>query len=288
MRRLVEAETAAVIDRRQALVGAFRIMNAVITMAARHQRRDHHLRSHAEWFAHEVFFEFRADLDEHAADFVAERERPRQLLRPVALQDMQIGAANAAGADFYQRRLLRNFRPWHVANNRPRAGALISANTNPFHEIPPALRRLLIAGRGRTETYLKPVALPMYGLRGLAAQLTGPSRRLKLRQLRATAANPSLTLPAVGSDGTGKRLFGGEDGVSAKKTDPSGLPGATALSARESASARPLHAPGPARISMPDHQHVTGGAGPFGARHRQCRRPRDRLSRPYRQGRGPD
>src|SRR5258706_13431873 len=77
--------------------------------------------------------------------------------------------------------------------------------------------------------------------------------------LRATAANPSLTLPAVGSDGTGKRLFGGEDGVSAKKTDPSGLPGATALSARESASARPLHAPGPARISLPDHQHVTGG-----------------------------
>src|SRR5258706_4804921 len=52
-------------------------------------------------------------------------------------------------------------------------------------KIPPALRRLLIAGRGWTETYVKPVALPMYGLRGLAAQLTGPSRRLKLRQLRS-------------------------------------------------------------------------------------------------------
>src|SRR5213592_1382523 len=71
MRRLVEAEIAAVIDRRQALVGAFRIMNAVIAAAARHQRRDHHLRSHAEWFAHEVFLEFRADLDQHTADFVA-------------------------------------------------------------------------------------------------------------------------------------------------------------------------------------------------------------------------
>jgi hypothetical protein len=46
-------------------------------------------------------------------------------------------------------------------------------------KIPPALRRLLIAVRGRTETYVKPAALPMYGLRGLAAQSTGSSRRLK-------------------------------------------------------------------------------------------------------------
>src|SRR6266849_9538549 len=98
---------------------------------------------------------------------------------------------------------------------------------------------------------------------------------------RATA-NPSLTLPAVGSEDTGKRLLGGEDGVSAKTTDSPGLPGATELSAGEGASARPLHAPGPARISLPDHQHVTRGVGPFGTRHRQCRRPRDRLSRPYR------
>src|SRR5258706_4853092 len=45
---------------------------------------------------------------------------------------MQIGAANAAGADFNQRRLLRNFRPWHVANNRLRAGPVIGANTNLF------------------------------------------------------------------------------------------------------------------------------------------------------------
>jgi hypothetical protein len=36
---------------------------------------------------------------------------------------------------------------------------------------PPALRRLLIAVRGRTETYVKPVVLPMYGLRGLAPRL---------------------------------------------------------------------------------------------------------------------
>jgi hypothetical protein len=35
-------------------------------------------------------------------------------------------------------------------------------------KIAPALRRLLIAVRGRTETYGKPAALPMHGLRGLA------------------------------------------------------------------------------------------------------------------------
>jgi hypothetical protein len=38
-------------------------------------------------------------------------------------------------------------------------------------KIPPALRRLLIAVRGRTETYVKPAVLPMYGLRGLAPRL---------------------------------------------------------------------------------------------------------------------
>jgi hypothetical protein len=38
---------------------------------------------------------------------------------------------------------------------------------------------LLIAVRGQTETYVKPAALPMYGLRELAAQLIGLSRRLK-------------------------------------------------------------------------------------------------------------
>src|SRR6266852_1565098 len=40
-------------------------------------------------------------------------------------------------------------------------------------KFPPALRRLLIAVRGRTEAYVKRAALPMCGLRGLAAQLTG-------------------------------------------------------------------------------------------------------------------
>src|SRR5262249_39823161 len=45
MRRLVEAEIAAVIDRRQALVRALRIVDAVVAMATGHQRRDHHFRA---------------------------------------------------------------------------------------------------------------------------------------------------------------------------------------------------------------------------------------------------
>src|ERR1700748_2607288 len=98
MRRLVEAEIAAVIDRRQALVGALRIMDAVIALAAWHQRRDHHLRSHAKRLAHEIFFEFRAAFDNDATEFMPERERPRQRLRPMALKDVQLGAAYTASA----------------------------------------------------------------------------------------------------------------------------------------------------------------------------------------------
>ena len=133
MRRLVEAEIAAVIDRRQALVGALRIMDAVIALAARHQRRDHHLRSHLSGLLMKSSVNSRADLDQHAADFMAERERPGQRLRPMTLQDMQIGAADAAGADLDQRRLVRNFRPWNGANDRLRAGPVIGANANLFH-----------------------------------------------------------------------------------------------------------------------------------------------------------
>ena len=135
MRRLVKAEIAAVIDRRQALVGALGIMDAVIALAARHQRRDHDLGSHRERLAHEVFLEFRADLDQHAADLVTERKRPRQRLRPVPFEDMQIGAADAAGANLDQRALLRDFRPRHGADDRLRTRSVIGAYANLFHEI---------------------------------------------------------------------------------------------------------------------------------------------------------
>src|SRR6266403_584427 len=84
------------------------------------------------------------------------------------------------------------------------------------------------------------------------------------------------------------RLSDSEDGVSAQKIDCSGRRRATAFSAGEGSSVGALYAAGPARISMPDHQYVAGRAGPAGAGHRQCRRPRDSLSRPYRPGRGQD
>jgi hypothetical protein len=135
MRRLVEAEIAAVIHRRQAFVGALRIMDAVIASPARHQRRDHHLRSHVKRLAHEIFRKFRADLDQNAANFMTERERPRQWFRPVTFKDVQIGAADAAGTDFYQCGLLRNFRPWHIANNRLRAGTIVGADPDLIHGV---------------------------------------------------------------------------------------------------------------------------------------------------------
>src|SRR5205085_4136455 len=135
MRCLVEAEVAAVIDRRQALVGALRIMDAVIAAAARHQWRDHHFRSHCKWLAHEIFGELGADLDQHAADLVTERERPRQWLRPMSFQNMQIGAANPAGADLDQRRFAWNLRPRHGADDGLRARAVIGANPDLFHEV---------------------------------------------------------------------------------------------------------------------------------------------------------
>src|SRR5215831_11406896 len=99
MRRLVEAEIAPVVDRGQALVGLLRVMHAVIAVSARHQRRDHHLRADANRLAHEVVGEVAAGFDDDAAELVPERERPRERLRPVAFEDMQVGAAHPAGAD---------------------------------------------------------------------------------------------------------------------------------------------------------------------------------------------
>src|SRR5690348_2537886 len=122
MRRLVEAEIAAVIDRREAFIRALRIMDAIIAMAARHQRRNHHARSDLQRLAHKVFFKLGAGFDDDAAEFVAERERPWQRFGPVTFKDVQVGAAHAAGADLDQRRLFRNFRPGNAVNDRLGAG----------------------------------------------------------------------------------------------------------------------------------------------------------------------
>ena len=114
-------------------------------------------------------------------------------------------------------------------------------------------------------------------------------RAARLPPLDATVANHSLTLSALGSVGhrdAGCRVA--KMSLAHKKSIHSGRRGAAALPAGEGAPARPLHAARPARISLPDHQYVARRPRSAGARHRQCRRPRDRLSRPYRPGRGQD
>ena len=94
MRRLVEPEVAAVIHRGQTLVSGLGIVDAVIAASARHQWRNHHLRSHRQRLLHKIRLELVADFDEHSAELMTESERPGKLLRPVTLEDVQIGAAN--------------------------------------------------------------------------------------------------------------------------------------------------------------------------------------------------
>src|SRR5262245_7272749 len=123
MRRLVEAEIAPVVDGSQALVGALRVMDAVIAPSARHQRRDHYFRADFQRLAHEVFGELRSRFDDDPAELVTEREGPRQWLRPVAFQNMQVGAAHAASANLNKRGILGNLRPWHGTDDRLGAGS---------------------------------------------------------------------------------------------------------------------------------------------------------------------
>src|SRR6185312_9894352 len=83
--------------------------------------------------AHEVFIEIGPAFDDDAAELMAERERPGQRLWPMPFQDMQIRAADAAGADLDKRGFPADLRPRHGANDRLRAGAVIGANPNFLH-----------------------------------------------------------------------------------------------------------------------------------------------------------
>lgn len=100
VRRLLEAEIAPVVDRRQTFVGVLWVVQAVVATTAGHQRRDHHLRSDVDRLAHEVLGQILALLDDNAADLMTKRERPRQWLWPVTLQNVLVSSANAARADF--------------------------------------------------------------------------------------------------------------------------------------------------------------------------------------------
>src|ERR1700682_2412198 len=105
---------------------------AIIAFAAGHERRDHDLGADADWIVHPVGLEVRSDLDHHAGHLVAERERPWQRFRPMSFEDMQVGAANAAGADLNESSLSRHFRPWHLPDHRLRARTVIGGNADLF------------------------------------------------------------------------------------------------------------------------------------------------------------
>src|SRR5262249_19552701 len=70
----------------------------------------------------EIFGELSSLFDDDATELVAEGERPRQRLRPVAPEDMKIGAAHPAGADLNERGVRRDLRPRHRADDRLGAG----------------------------------------------------------------------------------------------------------------------------------------------------------------------
>src|SRR5579872_2574420 len=133
MRRLLETEIAAVIDGGEAFVGGQGIVDAVIATAAGHQGRDHDFRTDFQRLAHEIFSEFGAYLHQHAAKLVTEREWPGQRLWPMSFENVQVRAADPAGANLDQRRLPSDFRPRHAADDRLRAGPVIGAYADLLH-----------------------------------------------------------------------------------------------------------------------------------------------------------
>src|SRR5581483_9702480 len=133
MRRLVEAEIAAVINRGEAFVGRLGIVDAVIAMATWHQRRDHDFRAHFQRLFHEIFVEIGADLDQLPAKLVTEREWPWQRFWPMPFENVQVRATDPAGANLDQRRLVSDFRTGHAANDGLCAGPVVRADANLFH-----------------------------------------------------------------------------------------------------------------------------------------------------------
>ena len=179
MRRPLEAEIAPVVDRRQALVRGLGIVGAPVAGAARHQRRQHHLGADGERLAGPVVGQLRADLDDHPGELVAERERPGQGLGPVALQDVQIGAAHAAGADLDQRGLGRHARPRHRADHRRRPRPVKGRDAN---------------------AVMEPQCSGSNGFR------TSAPVEAKSRALRVTTVNPCTSAVAASRPSTAGRL----------------------------------------------------------------------------------
>src|SRR5262249_7144291 len=63
-----------------------------------------------------------------------------EFLWPVTLEDMKVGAANAAGSDLDECRFSRNMGPSHGADDRLRTGTVECRNANLFHALSPQSR----------------------------------------------------------------------------------------------------------------------------------------------------
>jgi len=155
-------------------------------------------------------------------------------------------------------------------------------------------RPAIQSGRRHFTPTITPQAPPRHVPR-LTARRTGRiqsdsgalSRAASMPALDATAANRSLTLLAVGSGDTEQPDVGWLDGVCEQKSI---LP---ATEERRRFQRVKVHLLG--RYMLPDRRefpcqiiNMSPGGSRCCARHRQCRRSRDRLSRPYRPGRRQD
>ena len=67
VRRFFKSQVAAVVGRIEALVGVCRVVHAVVALAARHQRRQHHLAAHTQRPPHEIRVQGRTFFHDHTA-----------------------------------------------------------------------------------------------------------------------------------------------------------------------------------------------------------------------------
>ena len=133
VRRLLEAEVTAIVHGGQALVGRLRVVHAVVAAPAGHQRRQHDLGPHLEGLAHEVLGQLRSDLLHDSHQLVAEGERPGEGPGPVALEDVEVGAADPAGRDADEPSLGRHLGLGHLAYHGRLAGTFEGGDADGLH-----------------------------------------------------------------------------------------------------------------------------------------------------------
>ena len=130
MGRLLERDVAAVVSGLQALVGVGGIVPTVVALAARHQWRQGDFRADGQSLSRVIELESGFFLDDDAGQLVTQRQRPGQRLRPVALQNVQVRAADATGADLDEGRLVGDRGTRHAANLGARTRAVEGRHPN--------------------------------------------------------------------------------------------------------------------------------------------------------------